>query len=80
MIGFAGSTTYPLGVICPSVVLGEGWKTLRTKTTFIVVNPPISYNAILKQNNLNPNRIVTSTLNQNMKFPTPHEIGEVRGD
>lgn len=78
LIGFAGRTTYPLGEI--TVVLCEGWKTLRTKITFIVIDAPNSFNVILGRTTLTPNKIVASTCHQKMKFLTPHGIDEVKGD
>lgn len=47
LIGIAGRTTYHLGAIRLSVVVGDGWKAQRMKNTFIVVDASNSYNAIL---------------------------------
>lgn len=47
--------------------------------TFIVVDAPASYNAILGRSTLNPNRMIHLTYNQLLKFLTPHRIGVVRG-
>lgn len=47
LIGFAGRTTYVLRGVNLSMVLGEGWKLLRTEVIFIVVNSPNPNNDIL---------------------------------
>lgn len=80
LMGFASQMTYAVGAITLLVYLGEGWKALTLNVTFIVVDAPISYNAILGCSTLNPKRIVHSTYHQMMKFSTPHGIGVVKGD
>lgn len=80
LIGFAGRTTYSLGAIGLLVVLGVRWKVLRTEITFISIDAPNSYNTILRHTTSNPHKIVASSCYQKMKFPTPHGIGEVKGE
>lgn len=48
--------------------------------TFIVVDDPTSYSAILERSTLNPNKMVHSTYHQLLKFQTPHGIRVVKGD
>lgn len=78
LIRFARRTTYALRVINLPSVLDEGWKALRTEVTFIVVDASYSYNTILVRTTLNPNKIVASTCQRNIKFLTPHGIGEIK--
>lgn len=79
LMGFAGRTIYQVGALHLSVVLGGGWKMIRTEIVFIVVDAPNSYNVILGQTTFNPHKIAVSPCHQKMKFPTLHGIGEVNG-
>lgn len=79
MMGFASTTTYPVGAIILLIYLGEGWKTLTINITFIVVDASASYNTILGRSTLNPHWMVHSTYHQMMKFLSPHGIGVEKG-
>ena len=46
----------------------------------MIVDCPPSYNVILGQHTLNWLKAVTSTCCLKVKFPTPREIGQIRGD
>lgn len=47
---------------------------------FYVINTPSSYNAILGRPCLSSLGAITSTTHLKFKFPTPNDIGEVKGD
>ena len=53
-------------------------KTLRL--TFLVIKVPLAYNAILRRLGLNGFLAVVSTYHLLMKFLTPYEVDEMRGD
>ena len=53
-------------------------KTLRL--TFLVVKVPSAYNAILGRPGLNAFQAMVSTYHLLVKFSTPHEVGEMRGN
>ncbi|URD93608.1 Retrotransposon protein [Musa troglodytarum] len=55
----------------------------RDKTmlvTFLVVDLPTAYNAIVGRPTLNRLRAIISTYHRTLKFPTSTRVGEVRGD
>lgn len=56
---------------------GGGWKTLRIKVAFIVVDALNSYHTILGCTTMNLIKIIATTCHQTMEYPTPHEIREV---
>lgn len=60
LMGFASSAIYPVEAITLLVYLGERWKALIINITFIVVDVPASYNAILGCSTLKSHRIVHS--------------------
>lgn len=55
LMGFASTTTYPLGVINLPVFVREGCKPLALNVIFIMVDAPVSYNDIFGQSKLNTN-------------------------
>lgn len=77
MIKFLERAIYPLRVMNLLMILGEGWKNLKINALFIVVDTLTSYNAILGQNTLNPNKIIAFTMYKYMKLPITHGIREV---
>ena len=80
LTGFSGATSHSLGSITLPVTFGSGERSVRTPVTFLVVDAPTTYNAIIGRTTLNPLRIIPSTVHQKMKFWTPHGVGEVLGD
>lgn len=80
LMGFASTTTYLVGVITLLVYLDEGRKTPMISVTFIIVDPPSLYNAILGWSTVNINQMVHYTYYQIMKFLMPHGIGVVNRD
>ena len=71
---------YPLGAVTLSVTVGDYLQQITKDVTFLVVNCPSAYNAILGRPTLNSWKVVTSTYHLMIKFPTEYGVGEVRGD
>ncbi|URD77573.1 Retrotransposon protein [Musa troglodytarum] len=68
LTGFTGDSISPLGA------------TKTVLATFLVVDLPTAYNAILGRPTLNKIRAVISTYHRTLKFPTHAGVGEVRGN
>ncbi|CAL9125718.1 unnamed protein product, partial [Musa textilis] len=62
------------------LTLGDSPKTKTVLVTFLVVDLPTAYNAILGRPTLNRLRAIISTYHQTLKFPTNVGVGEVQGD
>ena len=75
LIGFAGETTYSLGLIELAVTAGE----IRKIVEFIVIDRPAPFNAILGRPWLYSMKAVPSTYHQCLKFPTPKGVETIRG-
>uniref|UniRef100_A0A2N9ESE9 Integrase catalytic domain-containing protein n=1 Tax=Fagus sylvatica TaxID=28930 RepID=A0A2N9ESE9_FAGSY len=80
LVGFAGTSVYPLGVISLQIVAGTYPKQATKKVDFLVVDCPSAYNVIVGRPTLNRLRAVTSTYHLLVRFPTENGIGEMRGD
>ena len=80
LVGFSGEKTMCLGTIKLSVTLGTAPKQVTTMAEFLVLDKAPNYNAILRRGTLNEIRAAISTCSLTMRFPTPHSIGEVRGN
>lgn len=48
------------------------WIRFKVDVFFIIMDASFSYNAILGNTTINPDKIIPSMMNQNMKFPTPN--------
>ncbi|GMH25256.1 hypothetical protein Nepgr_027099 [Nepenthes gracilis] len=68
------------GTIQLEVTLGTYPKTASRMLTFLVVDLPSVYNAILGRPCLTTFEAVTSIPHLKIKFPTPYGVGEVLGD
>uniref|UniRef100_A0A804L555 Uncharacterized protein n=1 Tax=Musa acuminata subsp. malaccensis TaxID=214687 RepID=A0A804L555_MUSAM len=79
LTGFTGDSVSPLGTVTLPLTLGESPRTKTVMSTFLVVDLPTAYNAILGRPTLNKIRAVVSTYHQTVKFPTHAETGEVWG-
>ncbi|GAV92346.1 LOW QUALITY PROTEIN: hypothetical protein CFOL_v3_35725, partial [Cephalotus follicularis] len=79
LVGFVGETIHPLGSINLFVVAGMAPRT-QVEMTFLVVDTPTPYNAIVGRPGLNLMEAIVSTRHLLMKFPTRFGVGEVRGD
>ncbi|GAV86329.1 hypothetical protein CFOL_v3_29760, partial [Cephalotus follicularis] len=80
LVGFTGETIHPLGSINLSVVAGTAPRQTQVEMTFLVVDIPSPYNAIIGRPGLNLLEAIVSTRHLLMKFPTRFGVGEVRGD
>ncbi|XP_064937297.1 uncharacterized protein LOC135588878 [Musa acuminata AAA Group] len=79
LTGFTGDSISPLGAITLPLTLGIPPRSKTVMTTFLVVDLPTAYNAILGRPTLNKVRAVVSTYYQTIKFPTHAGVGEVIG-
>ncbi|GAV84566.1 hypothetical protein CFOL_v3_28010 [Cephalotus follicularis] len=80
LVGFAGEVVHPLGFINLSVITGTAPCQTQVKMTFLVVDTPNPYNAIIGRPGLNLIEAIVLTRHLLMKFPTRFGVGEVRGD
>ncbi|XP_065017742.1 uncharacterized protein LOC135644201 [Musa acuminata AAA Group] len=79
LTGFTGDSISPLGAIILPLTLGAPPRSKTVMTTFLVVDLPTAYNAILGRPTLNKVRAIVSTYYQTEKFPTHAGAGEVTG-
>ncbi|XP_064944590.1 uncharacterized protein LOC135627573 [Musa acuminata AAA Group] len=79
LTGFTGDSISPLGSITLPLTLGAPPRSKTVMTTFLVVDLPAAYKAILGRSTLNKVRAVVSTYYQTIKFPTHAGVGEVTG-
>ncbi|GAV87094.1 hypothetical protein CFOL_v3_30520 [Cephalotus follicularis] len=80
LVGFAGETIHPLGSINLFVVAVTAPRQTQVEMTFLVVDTPSPYNAIVGRPGLYLMEAIVSTRHLLMKFPTRFGVGEVRGD
>ena len=80
LVGFAGTSVYPLGMVTLQIIAGTHPKQAIKKVNFLVVDCPSAYNVIIGRPTLNRLRVVTSTYHLLVRFPTENEIGEIKGD
>ncbi|GAV68991.1 hypothetical protein CFOL_v3_12493 [Cephalotus follicularis] len=71
---------HPLGSINLSVVAGTAPRQTQVEMTFLVVDTPSPYNAIVGRPSLNLTEAIVSTRHLLMKFPTRFGVGEARLD
>jgi hypothetical protein len=80
LVGFAGTSIYPLGMVTLQIIAGTHLKQAIKKVNFLVVDCPSAYNVIIGRPTLNRLRAVTSTYHLLVRFPTENGIGEMKGD
>src|SRR3954465_6329466 len=80
LVGFTGHEAPIVGILTLPMTLGEWPRTATEMIDFVVMDLPSAYNGILGRTLLSAMGIVTSVRHQLIKFPTPHGIGQVRGD
>ncbi|XP_065036644.1 uncharacterized protein LOC135672120 [Musa acuminata AAA Group] len=80
LTGFTGASISSLGAVTLPLTLGVFPKTKTVMTSFLVVDLPTAYNAILGRPTLNKIRAIVSTYYQTLKFPTHNGVGEVAGN
>ncbi|GAV73507.1 hypothetical protein CFOL_v3_16992 [Cephalotus follicularis] len=71
---------HPLGSIDLSVVAGTAPRQTQVEMTFLVVDTPSPYNAIIGRPGLNLLEAIVCMRHLLMKFPTRFGVGEVKGD
>ncbi|GAV72834.1 hypothetical protein CFOL_v3_16322 [Cephalotus follicularis] len=80
LVGFAGEMVHPLGSIDLSVVAGTALRQTQVQMTFLVVDTPSPYSAIIGRPWLNLMEAIVSTRHLLMKVPKRFGVGEARGD
>ena len=80
LVNFSGDCIYPKGIISLLVTTGTHPAQVTKQVDFLIVDCPFSYNVILGQPTLNQLKAATLTYYLKVKFPTPHGIGEIRGN
>ncbi|XP_065012864.1 uncharacterized protein LOC135641433 [Musa acuminata AAA Group] len=80
LTGFTGASISSLGAVTLPLTLGVFPKTKTVMTSFLVVDLPTAYNAILGRPTLNKIQAIVSTYYQTLKFPTHNGVGEVAGN
>jgi hypothetical protein len=80
LVGFTGDKVKPSGVVSFMIEANTYPKQVRASVEFLVVNCPSAYNVIIGRLTLNKLRAVTSTYHLLVRFPTEHDIGELKGD
>uniref|UniRef100_A0A2N9FJJ2 Uncharacterized protein n=1 Tax=Fagus sylvatica TaxID=28930 RepID=A0A2N9FJJ2_FAGSY len=80
LVGFAGTSVYPLGIISLQIIAGTYPKQATKKVEFLVVDCPSAYNVIIGRPTLNRLGAVTSTYHLLVRFPTENGIGKMKGD
>ncbi|XP_073120837.1 uncharacterized protein [Henckelia pumila] len=80
LFGFTGHAIRPMGLVHLPLTLGKS-NIRKTKiVSFIIVDAPSAYNAILGRPAMTTFMVVASTLHQKIKFPVGNEVEEVQGD
>nr|XP_023894377.1 uncharacterized protein LOC112006332 [Quercus suber] len=77
LVGFGGTRVFLLGVVTLSVTVGNYPQQITRDVTFLVVDCPSAYNAILGRPTLNAWKAATSTYHLMIKFPTEYGVGEL---
>ncbi|GAV83814.1 hypothetical protein CFOL_v3_27259, partial [Cephalotus follicularis] len=80
LIGFVGETVFPFGSIDLFVIASSSPFQTQVQMTFLMVNTPSPYNAIIRRPGLNAMEALVSTRHLLVKFPTRFGVGEIRGD
>ncbi|GAV63438.1 hypothetical protein CFOL_v3_06956 [Cephalotus follicularis] len=79
LIGFARETVLPLGSINLSIIAGSSPCQTQVQMTFLMVDTPTSYNAIIGHPGLNAIEAIVSTRHLLVKFHTRFGVGHIRG-
>ncbi|XP_073151889.1 uncharacterized protein [Henckelia pumila] len=80
LFGFTGHAIRPVGLVHLPLTLGKGNCRKTRIVSFIIVDAPFAYNAILGRPAMTTFMAVASALHQKIKFPVGNEVGEVQGD
>ncbi|XP_065012850.1 uncharacterized protein LOC135641422 [Musa acuminata AAA Group] len=79
LTGFTGDSISPLGAVTLPLTLGNPPRSKTIMTSFLVIDLPAVYNAILGRPTLNKIRAVISTYYHTVKFPTDARTGQITG-
>ncbi|XP_073133578.1 uncharacterized protein [Henckelia pumila] len=74
----SGHAIRPVGLVHLPLTLGRNNSHKTRIVSFIIVDAPFAYNAILGRPAMTTFMAVASALHQKMKFPVGNEVGEVR--
>jgi hypothetical protein len=80
LMRFMGDKVKPSGVVSLMIEASTYPKQVRASVEFLIVDCPSAYNIIIGRPTLNKLRAVTSTYHLLVRFPTEHNIGELKGD
>ncbi|XP_073127795.1 uncharacterized protein [Henckelia pumila] len=80
LFGFTGHAIRPVGLVHLPLTLGKSSLRKTRIVSFIIVDAPSAYNAILGRPAMTTFMAVASALHQKIKFPVGNEVGEVEGD
>ncbi|XP_073152557.1 uncharacterized protein [Henckelia pumila] len=80
LFGFTGHAIRPVGLVHLPLTLGKSSIRKTRIVSFIIVDAPSAYNAILGRPAMTTFMAVASALHQKIKFPVGNEVGEVEGD
>ncbi|XP_073131620.1 uncharacterized protein [Henckelia pumila] len=80
LFGFTGHAIRPVGLVHLPLTLGKSNSCKTRIVSFIIVDAPYAYNAILGRPAMTTFMAVASALHQKIKFPVGNEVVEVQGD
>ena len=77
---FTRDSVVPVGVITLPLTMGEYPKESCIMADFLVIDQPSAFNVVLGRPSLRALKVITSIYHLLIKFPTPNEVGQVRGN
>jgi hypothetical protein len=80
LLGFAGENVLPFGSVELHVTTGTYPRQKIIMVRFLLVDRPLTYNAIFGRTTLNKLKAITSTPHLSIKFPTEAWVEVVKGD
>ena len=80
LVSFTGDRIVPRGIVTLFVIVGTYPTQVTKEIDFLIVDCPSTYNIILGRLALNILKAMTSTYHLKVKFPTAHDVGEIRED
>ena len=78
LVSFTGDRIVPRGTVTLSIIVGTYSAQVIKEIDFLIVDCSSTYNIILGKPALNRLKAVTSTYHLKAKFPTAHEVGEIK--
>ena len=80
LVSFNRDRIVPRGIITLTMIIGTYAAQITEQIDFLIVDCPLTYNIILGRPALNKLRAAMSTYYLKVKFPTAHDVGEIRED